>query len=689
MPYFSSNESAAHVYGTNPTQVIPLIASAYMGRNPEMPFIYRAYNESGIVSDKKAQYVFDFDKRFPEGENGEVGYAIGDLYCPAARPSAFNVSCMGPVTVFLNGERVFISDGNKERNHEKCRFPVTLKAGLNRFIIECERTQIGFGCLLQNAMPQWEPCNYIMPFEGRGGESGFLYSAPRPLRLSSLETLLGECEQATEMRWFPDIPGAETPFMSDEKGCYFAWSAFTVQTAGTYPLKADFKNVQTILLDGAELKKTTREVKLKAGEHQIALKLRTACALYPVLAIENAEFHSPVSAKGRVGTWLYAGPFKEGAELTPDCLSITHLFDTKSGIAAWRSSFKDVVVRPYAESALFGRWTYPLGVTLYGLMASGKQLGRDAYLQYVKTHVAMAVDCQRYAQYETERYGFAGINQQLCWLTELDDCGSFGSLMLECNETFLNENTNPIADRIADHMRNKQERLSGGAFYRGNNTMWADDMYMSIPFMCRYGTLSGDKTYWDDCLNQLLCYKEALYMPEKRLMSHMRCLNNNEMNGIPWSRGNGWVIFALSELMQVLPEEHAKRDELIAFYADLVKGYMAVQGDAGLWHQILDEPGTYPEASATAMFICAFARGILGGYIPADLAEEAAASAKRAWAGLCETAIDRNGNLFGVCRGSGFSFSRPYYRTLSWNLNDTHGIGIVMLAGAHIARLGG
>lgn len=50
-------------------------------------------------------------------------------------------------------------------------------------------------------------------------------------------------------------------------------------------------------------------------------------------------------------------------------------------------------------------------------------------------------------------------------------------------------------------------------------------------------------------------------------------------------------------------------------------------------------------------------------------------------------AIDRDGNLYGVCRGSGFSFSRAYYRTLMWNFNDTHGIGIVMLAGVEYLKL--
>ena len=65
----------------------------------------------------------------------------------------------------------------------------------------------------------------------------------------------------------------------------------------------------------------------------------------------------------------------------------------------------------------------------------------------------------------------------------------------------------------------------------------------------------------------------------------------------------------------------------------------------------------------------------------------AADAAERAWQGLTNQAVDRQGNLYGVCRGSGFSFSRAYYRTLSWNFNDTHGVGIVMLAGVEVLRM--
>ena len=87
------------------------------------------------------------------------------------------------------------------------------------------------------------------------------------------------------------------------------------------------------------------------------------------------------------------------------------------------------------------------------------------------------------------------------------------------------------------------------------------------------------------------------------------------------------------------------------------------------------------------MFTCAFARGVRHGW----LTEPAAyvRSAYRAWEALNRISIDCLGNVHGVCRGSEFSFSPEYYKNdLLWNLNDTHGIGIVLLAGVEVLRLG-
>jgi rhamnogalacturonyl hydrolase YesR len=103
-----------------------------------------------------------------------------------------------------------------------------------------------------------------------------------------------------------------------------------------------------------------------------------------------------------------------------------------------------------------------------------------------------------------------------------------------------------------------------------------------------------------------------------------------------------------------------------------------------MWHQVLNLPGSYPETSCTAMFICAFSRGIRKGWLE-DLYREAA---EKAWKALERRAIDRDGNVHGVCRGSEFAFNPKYYAEhLLPRLNDTHGIGIVLLAGTEILKL--
>ena len=343
------------------------------------------------------------------------------------------------------------------------------------------------------------------------------------------------------------------------------------------------------------------------------------------------------------------------------------------------------MLRPYAESALFGRWTYPLGVTLYGLLSAGRELNEPYYVRYAAAHVAQVSGIHPYALWDTERFGFAGVNQQLCWLDALDDCGSFGSLLLECDGGKTRE-VRDIVRRIADYMLKEQPRTEDGAFCRRDQTIWADDMYMSGPFLCRYSAMTGDPAGIDTCAAQLLKYRDLLYLPSQKLMAHMMCLRKGKNNGIPWSRGNGWVIFSLSELFLKLQEDHPDREPLLAFFRDLTEGYLAVQGREGLWHQVLDDGCSYPESSSTAMMICAFCRGLRLGLYPETDRARIAGAVRRAWKGLTETAIDSHGNLFGVCRGSGFSFSRAYYRALSWRFNDPHGIGIVMLAGTEILR---
>ena len=61
---------------------------------------------------------------------------------------------------------------------------------------------------------------------------------------------------------------------------------------------------------------------------------------------------------------------------------------------------------------------------------------------------------------------------------------------------------------------------------------------------------------------------------------------------------------------------------------------------------------------------------------------------EKGFKGLTEYCIDKDGSVYGVCKGSGFSFTKEYYRDeLFWVVNDNHGIGIVLLAGNELLDL--
>jgi rhamnogalacturonyl hydrolase YesR len=364
------------------------------------------------------------------------------------------------------------------------------------------------------------------------------------------------------------------------------------------------------------------------------------------------------------------------------------------GDTYWRVDMPDGWVRPYNENTLFGRWNYPLGVTLYGLLHSAKAIGSEEVQQYVVNHMQSCCDTFGYALWDKDQYGGAtAMHTLLSSIDSLDDCGSFGSVMLEVAKHFNIKGYREIADYVADYISNKQARLPDGTFYRKilmhifhENTMWADDLYMSVPFLCRYAALSGDQKYLDDAARQFLGFKQRLFIPELKIMSHIYDFRRDMKTGVPWGRGNGWTIFSLSELLAVLPEKHEKRAELLAFFRDLCEGYLALQDSRGMWHQVLTHPDAYPETSCTAMFAYAFSRGVQFGWL--EKPEPYARAVLRAWEAINKVSIDRGGNVFGVCRGSEFSFTPEYYKKeLLPNLNDTHGIGIVLLAGVEVLRM--
>jgi rhamnogalacturonyl hydrolase YesR len=256
--------------------------------------------------------------------------------------------------------------------------------------------------------------------------------------------------------------------------------------------------------------------------------------------------------------------------------------------------------------------------------------------------------------------------------------------LMDVNAMAHNAAYTAYLNRSADYISHKQLRFSDGTLCRPQpryTTLWADDLFMSVPFLARMGKLTGDSRYFDDAIKQVENFNKYLYDPMTGLFIH-NYYSDVEMNGVAhWGRANGWLAMAQVELLNNLPENHPKRQELIKLLLRQIVGYSRFQDQTGLWHQLLDKPDSYLETSVTAMFTYAVARAVNQGWINAKYL----AIAKEGWRGLTSK-ITAQGELQDVCIGTNMEEDIKFYYTRPTELNDTHGIGAFLMAGDEMLK---
>ena len=707
--YFDDSQSINAYEGTDPQAIISSLAYRYMGQNLKHGLYYRAYTNNGIVRTTDYRYLVDFNKIFPDSKDKECVWAFTKFYSAGKSSFGWDINCFGPMVVYVNGEVAYKSDIFKERYSEtSTRVFMDVEEGWNDIRIQFKKTKAGFGGQFGTWIGKWDMYT-LMPTKERDGQEGFVFTELVPDDYVP-EFEIGMSEKDFDKKLYPIInwsddemkKGQLTRMFGTPNGQYAV--GYTKVFADdinntTHKFTLDTKGETVVYIDKKEVFKTnggkeTFDAQLPLGTYDVYVKCICGGNDWGyTLECDTVEFESAARVKGTDDVWMYIGTFVKDFEFPFDTASdMLHIVGEPA--TYWRLDAPDTFVRPYNENTLFGRWNYPLGVTMYGLLHTAIAIGSEDIKNYIKDHVQLCIDTLEYALWDKEQYGGAtSIHNLLTSIDSLDDCGSFASMMLEVNKYLGLRDVKKVADYVGDYIYNHQSRLEDGTFFRKemmhhfhNMTMWADDLYMSVPFLVRYSQFTGDQKYLDDAANQFFGFKKRLFMPEEKIMSHVYDFKYDSKTNVPWGRGNGWVVFSMTELLEVLPEDHPKRNDLIEFLNTLCEGYLALQDDEGMWHQVLNDHESYPETSCTSMFIYAFSRGIRFGWLKNP--EKYVKAIYKAWKGISKTSVDSNGNVYGVCRGSEFSFIADYYKyELGWNLNDTHGTGIVMLAGIEVIRL--
>jgi rhamnogalacturonyl hydrolase YesR len=334
----------------------------------------------------------------------------------------------------------------------------------------------------------------------------------------------------------------------------------------------------------------------------------------------------------------------------------------------------------------FGDWTYSMGVVLTGMLQASTVTGDPRYKEYTFRYFDFIFDHLDYFRRQAAQFGPQPRGyRRLLDMHELDDCGAIGAALLWAYSEKKDRRYRSAIDLTADFISHKMTRMPDGTLVRARPrpvSLWADDLYMSVPFLTRMGQLTGDQRYFDDAARQVIQFSDRLMNSSTGLFDHAWFADAAYDPTFYWGRADGWMLMAMAELLSAMPENHRSRGRVLEIYRRAVQGVTAEQTGSGMWRQLLDKPDSYEETSATAMFTFAIARGVNRGWLSPIYAPVAQAG----WQALAKR-IHENGEIEGICVGTTAAYDAVYYYNRPTDLGAMHGYGPTLLAGAEIISM--
>lgn len=199
---------------------------------------------------------------------------------------------------------------------------------------------------------------------------------------------------------------------------------------------------------------------------------------------------------------------------------------------------------------------------------------------------------------------------------------------------------------LLDWIRNKAPRSPEGVLYHvfGSAEIWSDGFNCAPPFLAAMG-------FYDEALAQIEGFRKKLWNPEHKLLAHQWDDGRRQLkDGNFWGGGNGWAAAGLTRVIRSLPRERRQdRERLAAFVMEIVDGCLRHQRADGLFHDVVDQPGTFVETNLAQMLAYAIYEGVAGAWLSPSYrlhADRLHAAAR--------TKMDDYGYVQGVCGAPGF-----------------------------------
>lgn len=362
------------------------------------------------------------------------------------------------------------------------------------------------------------------------------------------------------------------------------------------------------------------------------------------------------------------------------------LVDKTSGAAV--ADLKTVNSNTIFKQGDFRLISYEWGVTYTGMLEAGAATGDKKFTDYTTNRINFIADVvSNYKNYLKTNLEAASPVRSVLDPHALDDAGSMAAAMIKAQRTGqIKSDLRPVINNYLNYIMTKEFRLKDGTLARNRpqpNTLWLDDLYMSLPAIAQMGVLTGDKKYFDEAVKQYQLFSKRMFNHEKGLYMHGWVQDMNPHPQFHWARANGWGLMTKIELLDALPANHPGRAVILGMLKEHVNGLAALQDGTGFWHQLLDRNDTYLETSATAIYAYCIARAVNKGWLDA---KAYGPMALLAWNAV-STKVNEKGQVEGTCVGTGMAFDPAFYYYRPVNIFAAHGYGPVLLAGAEMYRM--
>jgi unsaturated rhamnogalacturonyl hydrolase len=289
----------------------------------------------------------------------------------------------------------------------------------------------------------------------------------------------------------------------------------------------------------------------------------------------------------------------------------------------WGVQFSNAIISRYTPTidAMTGKgWEYSNGIVLRGMEEVYVHTNTASYLNYIKAYVDTYVDA----------------NGNVTGLGTTVDKIQPGIICLFLYEQTGLQKYKTAATNIKNYLLstspvNFNKTPDGGYWHKndGNydNVMMVDGMYMLHPFLARYAYDCNDPSAYDVVAFQMLLLGSRVMATPKTLPKHAWDYSKTKTWADPttgestdvWSRGTGWYMMALADVLTYMPTTHSSYAALLELFQRMSTGVAANQNAAsGLWYQVVDKPsysGNWIESSGSGMFVYALKKGVDNGWL--------------------------------------------------------------------------